>query len=155
VVERLHGGAGTDFGAPEVAPSIDAERMTEDDLRRSTAVLRACWRAFDAAVRAAEGRTLRTGPRGGGRSVEKIVAHVLDGDRAYLSMIGARLGLLDGEDALPRARAAIVDGLTSAVRDGVPPSPRGGRRWTPRYHVRRAAWHTLDHAWEIEDRLEG
>ncbi|CAN5828742.1 hypothetical protein BH20CHL8_BH20CHL8_11020 [soil metagenome] len=24
--------------------------------------------------------------------------------------------------------------------------------WTPRYFVRRAAWHVLDHAWEIEDR---
>jgi hypothetical protein len=24
--------------------------------------------------------------------------------------------------------------------------------WTPRYFVRRAAWHALDHAWEIEDR---
>jgi hypothetical protein len=26
-------------------------------------------------------------------------------------------------------------------------------RWPPRYVVRRAAWHVLDHAWEIEDRI--
>ena len=32
--------------------------------------------------------------------------------------------------------------------------PRGGVLWKPRYFVRRAAWHALDHAWEIEDRLE-
>jgi hypothetical protein len=25
----------------------------------------------------------------------------------------------------------------------------------PRYFVRRAAWHILDHAWEIEDRIDG
>jgi len=25
--------------------------------------------------------------------------------------------------------------------------------WPARYYVRRAAWHVLDHAWEIEDRL--
>jgi hypothetical protein len=24
--------------------------------------------------------------------------------------------------------------------------------WSPRYAVRRTAWHPLDHAWEIEDR---
>jgi hypothetical protein len=24
--------------------------------------------------------------------------------------------------------------------------------WSPRYFVRRSAWHALDHAWEIEDR---
>jgi hypothetical protein len=155
VVERLRGGAGTDFGAPEVAPSVDARPMTPADLRHATTILRACWRTFDAALLAAQGRTLRTGPRGGGRSVEKIVAHVLDGDRAYLSKIGARLGPAEGKDALASARTAIVDGLASAVRDGVPPSPRGGARWTPRYLVRRVAWHTLDHAWEIEDRIGG
>ena len=32
--------------------------------------------------------------------------------------------------------------------------PRGGVRWSPRYFVRRVAWHALDHAWEIEDRLK-
>jgi hypothetical protein len=25
--------------------------------------------------------------------------------------------------------------------------------WTPRYFVRRMAWHELDHAWEIEARV--
>ena len=28
-----------------------------------------------------------------------------------------------------------------------------GRALTPRYFVRRLAWHDLDHAWEIEDRV--
>jgi hypothetical protein len=32
--------------------------------------------------------------------------------------------------------------------------PRSGKLWTPRYFVRRTAWHALDHAWEIEDRLQ-
>ena len=36
--------------------------------------------------------------------------------------------------------------------DGIPAGPRGGKRWSARYFVRRAAWHVLDHAWEIEDR---
>lgn len=37
---------------------------------------------------------------------------------------------------------------------GEPPAPsrRTSPPWTPRYAVRRSAWHALDHAWEIEDR---
>ena len=27
-----------------------------------------------------------------------------------------------------------------------------GSLWSPRYLVRRSAWHALDHAWEIQDR---
>ena len=38
-------------------------------------------------------------------------------------------------------------------RTFVNPGPRGGSIWTPRYYVRRSTWHTLDHTWEIEDRI--
>jgi hypothetical protein len=31
--------------------------------------------------------------------------------------------------------------------------PRGGVIWSPRYGVRRVAWHVLNHLWEIDDRL--
>jgi hypothetical protein len=31
--------------------------------------------------------------------------------------------------------------------------PRGGERWPALFAIRRSAWHALDHAWEIEDRL--
>jgi hypothetical protein len=34
----------------------------------------------------------------------------------------------------------------------LPPEARGGSRWSPRYAIRRSAWHSLDHAWEILDR---
>jgi hypothetical protein len=154
VVEHLPGDATTDFGAPSAAPAIDAEPMTEADLRRAQALLRACWRAFDAAVHAATGKELRKGPRGGGRDLETIVEHVVGADAGYLRMIGAKAGA-EREAGPEPMRAAISTALASAVRDGVPPSPRGGKRWMPRYFVRRSAWHVLDHAWEIEDRIEG
>jgi hypothetical protein len=73
---------------------------------------------------------------------------VLGADASYV----ARLGRKVGSDDASTVREGIIDALGSAVRDGVPPSPRGGKRWTPRYFVRRSAWHVLDHAWEIEDR---
>jgi hypothetical protein len=76
VVERLEGNVGTDFGAPNVAPSADDAPVSEAELERFQALLQALWGSFDATVNAAEGRALRTGPRGGGRDLEKIISLV-------------------------------------------------------------------------------
>jgi hypothetical protein len=73
-------------------------------------------------------------------------------------MIGAAARDLEeaGADAArDDERAIVLDGLERAVVDGIPAGPRGGKRWSARYFVRRAAWHVLDHAWEIEDRSSG
>jgi hypothetical protein len=155
VLERLRGNATTDFGAPDAPPSADAEPVTGSDLLRFTRIYRACWRAFDRAVEAAEGAELTKGPRGGGRDLAGIVDHVLGSDEGYLAMIGAKAPRGGPEGRAERVRAAVLDALEVAVREGVPPGPRGGRRWTPRFFVRRSAWHALDHAWEIEDRTPG
>jgi hypothetical protein len=87
VVERLEGTTTTDFGAPDVAPAPDARPVTDADLKRFETLLRAGWRAFDAAMVAAEGKELRKGPRGGGREVEGIAWHVVGADRGYLSRL--------------------------------------------------------------------
>ena len=100
----------------------------------------------------AESVELTKGPRGGGRDIQKIVDHVLGSDEGYLSMIGAKPPRGGRDGRAERVRHAVLDALEVAVREGVPPGPRGGKRWTPRYFVRRSAWHALDHAWEIEDR---
>jgi hypothetical protein len=146
VTERLEGDATTEFGAPGAAPSADDRPVDDAELRRLQAVLRACWRALDRAA-SAEGRELRKGPRGGGRELDAIVEHVRDAEAAYLGRLGWKPGAAD-------VRADVLDAITAGVRDGVPDrGPRGGARWTVRYFVRRAAWHALDHAWEIEDRV--
>ncbi len=152
VVERLTGNATTDFGAPDVPPSADAQPVTDRDLARFTTLFRACWRAFDRAAVKAEGKELAKGPRGGGRDLDKVVDHVLGADESYLVMLGAKAPKGDPGERATRLRQAVLDALEFAVREGVPPSPRGGKRWTPRYFVRRSAWHVLDHAWELEDR---
>ncbi|NHZ72797.1 MAG: hypothetical protein GWP17_06910 [Aquificales bacterium] len=55
---------------------------------------------------------------------------------------------------LGRMRQSILDALDNAVHGDLPEKgPRGGVIWPPRYFVRRVAWHVLDHAWEIEDRI--
>jgi hypothetical protein len=146
VVERLTGNATTDFGAPGVAPRSDDRPVDEDGARRLAAIMKACWSALDRAAAAADGLVLRTGPRGGGRRLTAIVEHVADAEVAYLSKLGARPS---GGDA----RATILAVFASRAR-GEPPEriPRSGVLWPPRYFMRRAAWHVLDHAWEIEDR---
>jgi hypothetical protein len=157
VVERLAGTSTTDFGAPDVAPARDAEPFDEAECERSEAILSAIWRAFDRAVRAAEGKELRKGPRGGGRERDGIVRHVLGADAAYLRRLAQTFSQDNGaplDDEVQRTRAAIRAALAAATRGEIPrQGPRGGALWTPRYFVRRVAWHTVDHLWEIEDRI--
>jgi hypothetical protein len=157
VVERLEGNTTTDFGAPAMAPSSDRQPVDHAEFQRFRTLLKAYWGAFDAAVLRASGKELRKGPRGGGRDLEKIVHHVLDADAGYLSRLAWKLKKGEGENLsqeLGRTRQAILDALAAAVRGEVPErGPRGGLLWTPRYFVRRVAWHVLDHLWEIQDRV--
>jgi hypothetical protein len=157
VREQLEGNATTDFGAPGLAPSWDAKPVEPTELRRLQKVLRACWRAFENTIETAAGKPLRTGPRGGGRQVEDIVHHVLDANEGYLNQVGWKLKR-DQADRLAKQLAqveqATLEALGASARGEIPArGPRGGIRWSPRYFVRRAAWHMLDHVWEIEDRM--
>jgi len=158
VVERLAGNTTTNFGAPDVAPSRDTRPVDDAELRRFQTLLRAYWRAFDEAVLAASGKVLRKGPRGGGRDVEAIVQHVRGAEAGYLARLAWKLKQREAEDPreqLDRTRQAVLDALATAAHGELPArGPRGGVIWTPRYFVRRVAWHVLDHLWEIEDRVE-
>jgi hypothetical protein len=157
VVERLKGNATTDFGAPDMAPAGDAQPLDDVELRRLQTLLKACWRAFDAAVEMAEGKTLRTGPRGGGRSLDKIVEHVLGAaGQSYLISLGGKAPQPKSAALSPEPiRQACLETLVASAHGEIAAyGPRGGKRWSPRYFVRREAWHVLDHVWEIEDRLK-
>ncbi len=158
VIDWLDGNATTDFGAPAMVPTADRALVEAAGLPRLKTLLSACWAAFDQVAAQAAGKELRTGPRGGGRDLEKIMRHVLEADHAYLRKIAWKHKIEKGDAAveLERLRAATMEALDSAVEQGLPEEgPRGGVIWPLRYFVRRAAWHVLDHAWEIEDRVEG
>jgi hypothetical protein len=156
VVERLKGGSGTDFGVPSHELSDDDRPIRVTELERHRALLTAGWEAFDAIAAAATGTSLRKGPRGGGRDLDKIVAHVREAEEAYLVQLGSRPPKAAGDDPaaeMIQLRAAILDALSARALGRSPAQPSRARTlWTPRYFVRRAAWHVLDHAWEIEDR---
>ncbi|OAI39192.1 hypothetical protein AYO38_01620 [bacterium SCGC AG-212-C10] len=158
IVERLAGDATTEFGAPAAPASVESLPVNDEELKRLTRVLERCWIEFEAVVAAAEGKSLRKGPRGGGRTVERIVDHVVDAHYSYLRNIywRKRRESPTGVSAVVEAvKSADAEALAFAVSDGMPErGPRGGELWKPRYFVRRSAWHILDHAWEIEDRVE-
>lgn len=156
VVERLTGDATTDFGAPSIAPAADALPIDERELDRLLSLLQACWSEFDRATSAARGRELTTGPRGGGRELDGIVSHVVNAEASYAGKLGAKRPKIDEDRAAGArddVRAVVLESLSRALTDGLPEAgPRGGKMWTPRYFVRRAAWHVTDHLWEIQDR---
>ena len=134
VVERQAGDATTDFGAPHI-PANAEWRPSAKDLERMLSLVEASWTYLDQ-VMARSPAGLRKGPRGGGRDRDKMYAHVLDAETAYASAIGLRLKKLD--------RAALREALRH---------PAKHTKWPVAYAMRRIAWHALDHAWEIEDRL--
>ena len=156
VVQRIKGDGGTEFGVPGKAATAEKEAVSPRDLSRMIAILEACWSILDSSAKRADGVELTKGPRGGGRELPKIMEHVREAEVAYLGQLGSRAPASSDEDpARPMAklRRAFTETLT-AVTSGAPlADPRRTKKpWSPRYGVRRAAWHVLDHAWEIQDR---
>lgn len=150
VLERLPGSATTDFGAPAAVAAADARPQTREEGERLAALVAACWTVFDRVV-AGTPAELRKGPRGGGRDRDKMVDHVLAAEVSYATRLGLRVRqpAHDDHDAIASERSAILDVLRRPS-DGRPPSGRG---WPVRYAARRIAWHVVDHAWEMEDRI--
>lgn len=150
-VESVEGGAATDFGVPSAITPLDRRPVTRAQGERSAGLVEAAWTRFDAVASSAP-EALRKGPRGGGRDTSRVVAHVLEADRAYARELGIRLPAPSPRDraAVRAEREAMLD-LLRQPSDG---SPIAGRKWPLRYAARRIAWHALDHAWEIEDRTE-
>lgn len=155
VLQRLRGDTTTDFGTPGMVPRSDRLPMGEEEVKRQQAILIACWRTFDKVAKTAKGQALRTGPRGGGRDLNRIINHVFEAEHAYLVRLGWKAGWTEGPDEawLPEREDILAGIAASAHGDLSTRGPRGGLRWPARYYVRRAAWHILDHAWEIEDRV--
>ena len=135
VAERLKGNATTDFGAPGIPAKGESSAMTPTESTRMIALLEASWKYLDR-VRAKAPAELRKGPRGGGRDREKMYQHVLDSEVGYAPAIGLKLKTPD--------RSAMLEAIRHPQKD---------TRWPVAYAARRIAWHSLDHAWEMEDRL--
>jgi hypothetical protein len=80
---------------------------------------------------------------------------VCEAEQGYLHKLGGSLEHTGANRAaeLTGVHEAFAAALGRRARGEIADrGPRGGVRWPVRYAVRRAAWHVLDHLWEIEDR---
>ena len=150
VVERVEGMGMTDFyGLSMRSSAAEHEPMTDAECERKIALLRACWTYFDDTAARVTGE-LRKGPRGGGRDRDTIVRHA---NGAEIAEFAPKVGVKTDLEARrhPEEVAAHRDALVAAIRDH---NARGesARNWTVRFLIRHAAYHMLDHAWEMEDR---
>jgi hypothetical protein len=152
IVEDKVGTGSTDFWAISFSPAAaETEPMDQALLERGIGLLRACWRFFDdVATRVSP--EMRKGPRGGGRDRDRIVSHVV---RVESEDFARQVGLQIPEGAaVPAdARGEYRDEYVAAMRaynDGE--GPKRMRSWNLPFLIRHSAFHTLDHAWEMEDK---
>ena len=120
VVERVPGGAGTEFGVPSAVTELDRRPVSPPTPTRLAAIVEAAWAVFDRVVAGAPAE-LRKGPRGGGRDRDKIVGHVVEADWYYAREIGLRIPQPDSAD-----RAAVEASAPRCSRSSA--SPRTARR---------------------------
>lgn len=149
VVERYPGTGSTDFwGISFAFSSLDQQTIPDADLERELTLMRACWAFFDA-VRGRVSAELRKGPRGGGRDRDQIVRHIFANEQGWAK----GLGVHTPDDAMLTGAGmkAHRDAYCHAIRDYHAQGRRAGK-WPLRYLIRHTAFHTLDHAWEMEDK---
>ena len=86
-----------------------------------------------------------------------MISHVIEAEKGYLRALGVNpityKDLSDQEKNILLRKAALEGIELSASGKIERIGPRGGKRWPARFFARRVAWHALDHAWELEDRL--
>jgi hypothetical protein len=150
IVEHYRGVGSTDFWGISFAPSsLDRLPMDAKVFDRSVRLLRAAWAEFDDTADRVTA-DLRPGARGGGRSRDRIVEHVLNvegQDFAKRVKVPAELDEL----LPPEGRTAHRDRFVSAMRGWYAEGKPLGN-WTIPYLLRHTAYHALDHAWEMQDR---
>ena len=149
VVERYPGTGSTDFwGISFAFSSIDRQGMSGEALERELTLMRACWAFFDD-VRSRVSAVMQPGPRGGGRDRDHIVRHTFAAEQDWAK----KLGVLASQDALLTNEGlnAYRDAYCNAIRV-LHSQGKMARTWPLRYLIRHTAYHTLDHAWEMEDK---
>ena len=150
VVERHPGSSTTDFwGIVHFPSQIEHEALSSAELDRRLALLQAAWDYFDD-VAARVSAELAKGPRGGGRSRDEIIEHVYASERHnWWRKVGLRTE--DGVTLSPEELAAYRREYVSAIRT-FHAEGRQARTWPIQFLIRRTAQHTMDHAWEMEDK---
>jgi hypothetical protein len=153
IVEDRVGTGSTDFWGISFYPSSTerVEPMDEAELERKLTILRAAWAFFDG-VAARVSADMRLGPRGGGRDRRRIVRHTI---RTESEDFAKQVGLRIPEEAAlsPEGLRQHRETYEAAMRAyNAGEITKRMRSWTLPFLIRHSAFHTLDHAWEMEDK---
>ena len=149
VVERYQGVGSTDFWGVSLAFSdIDKQAVSSAALERELRLFRACWAFFDE-VRSRVSAEMKKGPRGGGRDRDIIVRHTFGAELNFTPKLGLRppYDTLLTNEGLSAHRDAYCTAIRAFHAQG-----KLARTWPLRYLIRHTASHSLDHAWEMEDK---
>jgi hypothetical protein len=150
IIDRYRGVGSTDFWGISFAPSpLDRGPFDAPTFDRQVRLLRAAWAEFDETA-ARVSAELRPGVRGGGRSRDVIVRHVMateGGDFSKRVKAKSEWQDLQTPAALAKHRDRFVEAMRAWYAEG---KPLGN--WTIPYLLRHTAYHVLDHTWEMQDR---
>ena len=152
VVEQYPGTGSTDFwGISFAFSSIDKQDMTSDELERELTLMQACWAFFDD-VRWRVSAELRKGPRGGGRDRDRIVHHTFAAEQGWAKGIGVLTpdSAMLTDEGLKAHREAYYHAIWDYHAQGKWAGNMA--KWPLRFLIRHTAFHTMDHAWEMEDK---
>ncbi|MCB8924271.1 MAG: hypothetical protein H6652_01440 [Ardenticatenaceae bacterium] len=152
VVEQYPGAGSTDFwGISFAFSSIDQQDMSANELESKLKLMQACWAFFDN-VRRRVSAEMKKGPRGGGRDRDHIVRHTLAAEQDWAKGVG----VIASDDVLltDEGLKSYRDAYCQAIRNYHAQDKQAGSRskWPLRFLIRHTAFHTLDHAWEMEDK---
>jgi hypothetical protein len=150
VVEQYRGTGSTDFwGISFALSSIDGRDMSSKELERELSLMQACWTFFDD-VRWRVSAEMQKGPRGGGRDRDRIVRHTLGTEQGWAEKVGVHTpqgAVVTDDEGLRAYRGACCTAIRTFHSEG-----RMARTWPLRFLIRHTAYHTMDHAWEMEDK---
>jgi len=149
VVENYPGTGSTDFWGISFAFSdFDQQAMSGEELERELTLMRACWAFFDD-VRSRVSAEMQRGPRGGGRDRDHIVRHTIAAEQDWAKKLGVLTppGAMLSDVGLKTHRDAYCNAIQALHSQS-----KMARTWPLRYLIRHTAFHTLDHAWEMEDK---
>ncbi|MGH7610261.1 MAG: hypothetical protein ACREOD_10095 [Candidatus Dormibacteria bacterium] len=150
VVEKYQGTGSTDFwGISFAFSSIDRQQVSSEGLQRILTLMQACWAFFDD-VRGRVSAEMQKGRRGGGRDRDRIVRHVLGVEQDWAKKVGVRSpddAVVIDDDGLKAYRDAYCTAIRTLHSEG-----QMARTWPLQYLIRHTAYHTMDHAWEMEDK---
>jgi len=122
--------------------------MSSTEFERELNLMLAGWAFFDE-VRTRVSAELARGPRGSEKTREQVVRHTIHAEFDMAKKVGVPVPdpLPLSEDRLRAYRNDYVGQMRSYHAQQKP-----ARKWPLRYLIRHTAYHTINHAWEMEDK---